>query len=176
MNSISSDTNRPVSAPQNEVHEGRCTCEHVRYRVAGAPLIVHACHCSVCQIQTGAAYVINALFEDHRVEVVSGTLEQVRVATPSGSGQTVFRCPRCWVAVWSKYHMLPRVGHRILFVRVGTLTVPDRCPPDVHIHTVSQQAHVQLPVDARVFENSYRYSEVWPPNSLERAALLADPP
>ena len=42
--------------------EGGCTCGHVRYQLTSDPLIVHCCHCSWCQRQTGSAFAINALF------------------------------------------------------------------------------------------------------------------
>ena len=47
--------------------EGGCSCRRVRYRIVGTPLIVHACHCSWCQRETGTAHALNALFEADRV-------------------------------------------------------------------------------------------------------------
>jgi len=40
--------------------EGGCTCRHVRYRLIGAPMIVHACYCRWCQRETGTARALNA--------------------------------------------------------------------------------------------------------------------
>ena len=153
--------------------EGGCTCGLVRYRVTAEPLIVHGCHCRRCQNQTGAAYAINALLEDHRVELVSGTVQDVAVDTPSGRGQTITRCTRCQVAVWSRYHALPRVGERVLFVRVGTLDDPDAIEPGVHIQTSTKRRHVRLPEGARVHEGFYDVRKVWSPASLGRYAALA---
>ena len=45
------------------MHEGGCTCGAVRYRLKGAPMFVHCCHCHLCQIQTGTAFVLNGLIE-----------------------------------------------------------------------------------------------------------------
>ena len=152
--------------------EGACTCDSLRYRVRTAPLIVHGCHCRLCQRQTGAAYAVNALIEDVFVDVLAGSLDGYRVATPSGAGQTIYRCSVCQVAVWSKYHAMPKIGERILFLRVGTLADPDRFPPDVHIHATSRQQHVQLPDAAAVFDGFYDFREVWSAGSKRRYAAL----
>ena len=83
--------------------EGGCTCGHVRYRVEGAPLIVHACHCTWCQRETGTAHALNALFEADHVVHTAGQPELVQTPSASGRGQIIARCPHCRVAVWSNY-------------------------------------------------------------------------
>ena len=50
-------------------YEGGCTCRHVRYRMTGKPLFVHACHCSWCQRETGTVFALNAMIEADRVEL-----------------------------------------------------------------------------------------------------------
>ena len=132
------------------------------------PLIVHGCHCTLCQKQTGGAYAVNALIEQDRLEILSGSLSVDRVSTPSGAGQSISRCETCGVAVWSKYHALPRIGNQVLFIRAGTLDDPATMPPDVHIHTSSKQPHVNLPEHAPQFEEFYDPKSVWSPKSIER--------
>ncbi|MDE2256297.1 MAG: GFA family protein, partial [Xanthomonadaceae bacterium] len=55
--------------------EGGCTCRQARYRMATAPLFVHCCHCTWCQRETGSAFVLNALIEADRVEMLHGGVE-----------------------------------------------------------------------------------------------------
>ncbi len=55
--------------------EGGCACGAVRYRLTTAPMFVHCCHCLDCQRQTGSAFVLNALIETDRIEVLSGSAE-----------------------------------------------------------------------------------------------------
>ena len=81
--------------------EGGCACGAVRYRVTSKPMIVHACHCRMCQRQTGSSNAINALIETDRIIVLSGEIETRLVDTPSGRGQRVARCASCKVALWS---------------------------------------------------------------------------
>lgn len=53
-------------------------------------------------------------------------------------------------------------------MRVGTLDNPDLCPLDVQIFTDSKQAWVPLSKDIPIFEEFYRFDEVWPQVSLDR--------
>ena len=160
-----------MSDADREWFEGGCTCRHVRYRMAGPPLIVHCCHCRWCQRETGASFALNALIEAKRVELLSGDVELVNTPSNSGKGQKIARCPICRVAVWSNY---AGAGDAVRFVRVGTLDEPDRFPPDIHIYTASKQPWVQLPSGSAAVPEYYRASEHWSKSSLERrAALLA---
>ncbi|MFY0690368.1 MAG: GFA family protein [Paracoccaceae bacterium] len=154
-------------------NEGGCTCGHVRYQVVTEPLIVHGCHCRGCQKNSGSAFAINALFEADRVELLSGTVEDITVPTPSGTGQDITRCAKCRVAVWSNYNM-GGLRKNIRFIRVGTLDDPDQFPPDVHIYAASKQPWVILPKRDRRFEAFYRFAETWSPASLKRLAKIEE--
>ena len=143
--------------------EGRCACGEVRYRLSGAPMFVHCCHCLDCQRQTGSAFLLKAIYERDRVELLSGAPEPAPVPTDSGRPHDVYRCPTCRTAVWSDYG---RRGFR--FVRVGTLEDPAALPPDVHIFTRSKLPWVTLPAEAPAFEIYYETEKLWPPDSLAR--------
>ena len=85
----------------SETFSGGCDCEHVRYRMLGTPMFVHCCHCRWCQRETGSAFVMNALIETDRVELLSGEPELVLTPSNSGKGQKIARCPQCRIALWS---------------------------------------------------------------------------
>ncbi|WP_332816810.1 GFA family protein [Sphingopyxis sp.] len=151
--------------------EGGCSCGALRYRMTTPPMIVHCCHCSWCQRETGSAFVLNAVVESDRLEV-AGTPDYVMTPSESGKGQEIARCPLCRVALWSHYS---GSGRRSAFVRVGTLDDPARCPPDVHIFTNSKQPWVVLPDDDKIFAEFYPSPEkVWSAEAQARwRALLA---
>jgi hypothetical protein len=153
-----------------EIHNGRCTCGAIKYRLTSKPIFVHCCHCRWCQRESGSAFALNAMIEADRVELLEGTPEAVLVPTASGGGQKVFRCPSCRVSVWSNYL---RAGELVRFVRVGTLEEPDRLPPDIHIHTVSKQPWIALPDGVPVMVNFYDREEYWPEAALARVKALA---
>jgi hypothetical protein len=147
--------------------EGGCACGEVRYRLASEPLFVHCCHCLNCQRQTGSAFVINAIIETDRIELLAGEPQPVDVPRGKTGKQRIFRCPTCQVAVFSRY---TRASTR--FVRAGTLDDPSRVAPDVHIYTRSKLPWVTLPDSVPAFSTYYDPKELWPAASLERLAAL----
>jgi hypothetical protein len=149
--------------------EGGCTCGAVRYRMTGAPMFVHCCHCRWCQRETGASFALNAMIEADRVVLLSGTPEAVATPSESGKGQRITRCPACRVALWSNYS---GAGDAVRFVRVGTLDEPDRLPPDIHIYTASKQPWVVIPPGVPVVPEYYRARDHWPAASLARRKAL----
>lgn len=149
--------------------EGGCACGGVRYRMTDAPMVVHCCHCTACQTETGSAFVLNALIEADRVAVLAGAPEPVMTPSESGLGQQIWRCPDCRVALWSNYGGASDI---LRFVRVGTLDRPARLPPDVHIYTRSKLPWVALPEGAPAFEAYYDSEQIWPAASLARRKAL----
>ena len=159
------------------VFSGSCSCGAVKFRLTGAPMFVHCCHCTDCQRQTGSAFVLNALIEADRVQLLQGDTRSSPQPTDSGRPHVVHRCPDCGTALWSNY------GGReeIRFVRVGTLDERAILPPDVHIYTRSKQPWVKLPGDgvgattgkpAEVFGEYYDSSKLWPQESLARRKAI----
>jgi hypothetical protein len=151
------------------IAEGGCTCRAVRYRMTSRPLFVNCCHCRWCQRETGSAFVLNAIIEADRVELLHGEPEAVDTPSNSGKGQKILRCPRCKVALWSNY---AGAGDALRFVRVGTLDEPDRLPPDIHIFTLSKQPWVVLPPGTPAVEEYYDRNKYWPAESIARRQAM----
>ena len=135
----------------------------MRYRLTSDPLIVNCCHCLNCQRQTGGAFVINALIEADRMEVLRGAPQRVPAPRDDGSAQQIWRCPSCQVALFSEYGRPD-----IRFVRAGTLDDPAAVTPDVHIYTRSKLPWVTIPESLPAFDAYYDMKQVWPAASLER--------
>lgn len=153
--------------------EGGCACGAVRYRVTSAPMIVHACHCRLCQRQTGSSNAVNALIEADRVIVRSGEIEEILLDTPSGRGQRIARCSSCKVALWSNY-LITNQGDHLRFLRVGTLDDPSLMPPDVHIYTATRQPWYVIGHDTPVAEGIYHLKTTWTEDSLARLRSLSE--
>ena len=133
-----------------------------------APMFVHCCHCRDCQRQTGSAFVLNALIEADRVELLSGNVEGAAVPTDSGRPHVIHRCPSCKIAVWSVYGGVDKLR----FVRIGTLDDPAALTPDVHIYTRSKLPWIALPDGVPAFEAYYDSKKLWPAASLERRRAI----
>jgi len=158
---------------ETTIHDGGCSCGHVRYRMTSEPLFVHCCHCSWCQRETGSAFALNAMIESDRVHFLKGEVEVIDTPTRSGKGQKISRCKECQAALWSIY---AGAGDTVRLIRVGTLDAPALVPPDIHIYTSTKQPWVVLTPDIPIMTQYYRASEQWPNESLERrAALRRDP-
>ena len=71
--------------------------------------------------------------------------------------------------MWSNYG---GAGPLLRFVKVGTLDRPDRLPPEIHIFTASKQSWVVLPATTPAVAEYYRRDAYWPPQSLQRFAVL----
>ena len=151
--------------------EGGCACGAVRYRLTSGPMFVNCCHCSDCQRQVGSAFVINALIETDRIQVLSGEIAPTAMPTDSGRPHLVYRCTACGTTLWSDY------GDRkvLSFLRATTLDDRAALAPDAHIFTRSKLPWVQLPEDARVFEIYYDMQTEWPAESLARRDALLGP-
>ncbi|SMF74882.1 Uncharacterized conserved protein [Allosphingosinicella indica] len=133
-------------------------------------MIVHCCHCTWCQRETGSAFAVNAMIEADAL-AVDGAVDHVMTPSESGKGQEIARCPKCCVALWSHY---ASAGRLIAFVRVGTLDDPSAARPDIHIFTRSTQPWVVLPDGVPAFDIFYEREQLWPPEALApRAAALS---
>lgn len=117
-----------MTASSPDYLEGGCACGEIRYRLRMPPMFVHCCHCQDCQRQTGSAFVLNAITETDRIELLRGNPEPVAVPTDSGRSHDIYRCPVCRVALWSDYGKRPNLR----FLRVGTLDDAAAVQPDVH--------------------------------------------
>ena len=152
----------------DDPREGGCACGAVRYRLGSEPLFVHCCHSTNCQRQTGSAFVINVMIEEHHVELLQGDPVAVPVPRDDGSFQRIFRCPTCQVAVWSFY-----THPRICFVRAGTLDEPHSVTPDVHIFVRSKVPWVTLPAGVPAFDVFYDPKTLWPEEIRARVRALS---
>lgn len=155
-----------------KLNQGGCSCGYVRYQTKGEPMIVHACHCTFCQRQTGSSNVVNALFEADRIELTAGTLEYSTMTTLSGKGQVIARCLQCKTALWSSYDFLG-LREKVRFLRVGTLDDPSQLPPNVHIFASTKLPWYEIPASQAVHHGFYDIKEVWSDISLARMENLA---
>lgn len=144
---------------------GQCTCGACRFRVTARPVVVHACHCTWCQRETGSAFAMNAVVETTAITLLAGEPVETRLPSASGKGQLVLRCGACGVTLWSHYS---GSGRAMAFVRVGVLEPGHGLEPDVHIFTATRQPWVPLPEGARTFAEFYVPAEVWGPEGVAR--------
>ena len=160
---------------------GRCPCSHVTYELSSSPLIVHACHCTYCQRETGSSFALNAIYEPSLVTLTGSATDSSLLHVPipsasSPSGQTMVRCPKCYTVVWSHY----AAGGPLKIIRVGTIDgVLDEegryvanggLKPHAHIFAGEEKRHrwFGIPAGSVVYEGYGPREEYWPAESLVR--------
>lgn len=131
---------------------GGCACGAIRYSLADSPYAVNCCHCTDCQREIGSAFAVNAAIETTLLHATGPEPLVDHLASASGAGQTVMRCPQCHTPLWSHYGGL---GAKAAFVRAGTLDNPALCPPTAHIWTRSKLPWVMLDPAIPAFEGFY---------------------
>lgn len=132
-------------------------------------MMVHNCHCRLCQQQTGSTSVVNVFIESERVTLLSGALHKNTLTAGSGQAHDIFRCKACGTALWSQY---PRLGTLAVGLRAGTLDDPDSVTPDVVIFTESKMPWVPLPEGIPAFEQYYDFAEVLSQDSQDRRTAI----
>ncbi|MCB0325285.1 MAG: GFA family protein [Candidatus Competibacteraceae bacterium] len=146
-------------------YQGGCTCGEVRYELLREPMIVHCCHCSWCQRESGSAFAVNGLIEATEVKLLKGKTEIIETPSNSGGGQRITRCSICRIALWSNYSAAKDAVH---FVRIGTLDNPQAFPPDIHIFTSTKQPWVNLERERSVVDEYYKRSDYWSEQNIVR--------
>jgi len=76
----------------------------------------------------------------------------VCIPTESGVGQTLWRCPKCTISMYSYYG---DGGPNLVYVRVGTLDRPWEIKPDVHVFTRSRPSWLAANDGKPSFEEYY---------------------
>lgn len=148
----------------NQIFEGNCACGQTRYRMQGAPMFVHCCHCRDCQRQSGSAFAIHGLIEAERLQCTAGETVVATLPTGSGGRRELHGCSNCRTTLWTEVQ-----GRRWMrIVKVATLDQASEFPPDVHIFTRSKLPFVVLGDQIPGFEAFYDMAALWPAESLAR--------
>lgn len=114
----------------SERRQGGCLCGAVRYEVAGEPVVVALCHCSMCRRSTAAPAVAWAMFEQGALRFVVG---RPAVYASSPGVERAF-CAHCGTPLTFRADFLPG----LVDVTVGSMDAPATLPPQMHIWAAKQ--------------------------------------
>jgi hypothetical protein len=138
---------------------GACACGEIQFRLTGAPIVTHACHCTQCQRETGSAFAVNLMIEADRLVVDAGA--------PERTGDDVAACPRCQTRLWAYHRMF---GEKAVFVKAGVLSRGRA--PDVHCFTSTKQPWLPLPEGVPAYAENYDFEAVLSAEARSRAQAL----
>ena len=133
------------------IREGGCLCGAVRYRVQGEPFWVGACHCTLCQKQTGSVFGVSVYFDKSQVELLEGSRKSYRYdSDESGRWAELEFCDNCGTTLTWTMETLP--GHRGF--AGGSLDDINSFDIDTHVWTRSAHHSLVFPESADVFSKN----------------------
>jgi hypothetical protein len=122
---------------------GQCHCGAISFTALVDPKKVIACHCTDCQVFSGAPYraVLPTRSEDVRWK---GTPQQYIKVAASGNRRTQAFCAQCGTQLYASDPDSPTV----LNLRLGCVSERAQLPPVVHIWGQSALPWVPVPAGA----------------------------
>lgn len=129
---------------------GGCECGTIRYSINAAPIVVYACHCTICQTQSGSAFGMAVRFPVDSFTLIRGRLKSFQRTADSGQVFTNSFCPDCGTRI---YHRADRSADQIS-LKPGTLDDTSWLHPSHHVFLKSAQKWVVIPTDAQGFETT----------------------
>lgn len=130
--------------------EGQCQCGEVRYRVAGTPVTVFACHCMECQRQSSSAFGMALWVRQAQISLLRGEMRRWTRTMPSGKAMECSFCPSCGTRL---LHQV--LGQsEIISIKPGTLNDTSWLRPAGHIWTSSAQAWARAQLTGLQYEKN----------------------
>ncbi|CAE7602513.1 selU [Symbiodinium natans] len=143
------------------IRELPCFCGAVVTRVAGDPVSVSICHCSICRRLSGAPFVVSAVLHPERVELRSPKGGPPQLSELRTSKQVVRqRCAACGAPVCGRlgrFVALP-LGSLVSAEQSRSGIVPEAWQPTHHLHYDSRILDVR---DDLVKYRGRARGEVW---------------
>lgn len=135
-------------------HEGGCLCGALRYATTADPVRISFCHCTFCQRATGAAYLVEPIFDSGDFTVLQGT-PTIYDQVSKGSGKVVHVhfCATCGTKIALRFERFPdAVG-----IFAGTFDDPNwfdvTAENAKHIFLNVARADTIIPAGLPTFEN-----------------------
>lgn len=129
-------------------YHGGCECGSIRYAIPGKPIVIYACHCTICQAQSGSAFGLAMRIRAIDFQITSGELNSFKRQADSGQVFTNSFCPDCGTRI--HHHASKAPEH--LSLKPGTLDDTSWLRPTHHVFARSAQPWFVFPEDAKVFE------------------------
>jgi hypothetical protein len=129
---------------------GGCQCGQVRFEVKGDPVKVYACHCTICQKQSGSAFGMAALYKQQFFNITKGELSNF---VRDGTGKSVrnYFCPICGTRIYHQWFTSDGIGP-VVNIKPGTLDDSSWLNPGCHVWTQHAQSWIHFSEDDILFE------------------------
>ena len=126
---------------------GQCLCGACAWRTAGPLEKGGICHCADCRRVTGSAFGVSFRVEKSRL-TRTGETRTFSKAADSGTVLTRHFCPVCSSPLYTESQAHPDA----VFIKVGSLDMPEALTIDREMWTRSKVLWSDLPATAQKFE------------------------
>ena len=116
---------------ETEHLSGGCQCGAIRYRIAGEPSMLYACHCSDCRKQSASAFGLSLMVDPAQLEFTAGR-ERLRSWDTRGDDGEIKRCTFCPDCGTRIYHGAEDPAAAIS-IKAGSLDDAGGLEPVAHI-------------------------------------------
>ncbi|WP_425406284.1 GFA family protein [Hwanghaeella sp.] len=159
--------------------KGGCLCGALRYQVQSRPSRVTMCHCRFCQRATGAAYLVEPIFDKADFSLVKGEAKVYRHLS-EGSGKWVYVhfCDVCGTKLFLTFDRFKDV----VGVYGGTFDDPnwfERSPDNSkHIFLAAAQHGTVIPPGVNTYDEHATTNDGTPiePHVLSEPMIVSRPP
>lgn len=131
----------------SEDFEGGCNCGAIRYKVAGAPIVVAICHCGNCRRQSGSAFSVNIVVRTDSLSLTGKLMTYEDTDTASKLPVSRQFCGGCGSPILSRSEATPKLA----IVKAGTADDPHQFVPTIHVWTTSALPWVDIPAGVTQF-------------------------
>jgi len=130
-------------------HAGGCQCGAVRYEIDAEPIRIYACHCTLCQRQSGSAFAMAAVFPAGSLRFL-GIEPSHFIRQGHGRAFRCHFCPHCGTRI--HHHWFTEAGDvPFLNLKPGTLDDTGWLRPSCHVWTRHAQPWVRFRNDDVLF-------------------------
>ena len=131
-------------------YTGGCQCGAVRYEIRAEPVMIYACHCTICQRQSAGAFGMAVVFEGG--EIVTKGRDLAHFVRP-GHGRQIrcYFCPECGTRIYHRW-FTEEGDCPFLNLKPGTLDDTSWLRPGCHVWARHAQPWVRFSEDDVVFE------------------------
>lgn len=122
---------------------GGCHCGQITYEAQADPDNTLICHCTDCQVISGAPYRTVVFASEENFTLTSDTLKTYIKTADSGNLREQNFCPECGSHIYAANVKAPEGPPRTFGLRVGTIQQRDQFTPKTQYFCGSAQSWVQ---------------------------------
>ncbi len=130
-------------------YRGGCQCGAIKYEIAADPIMTYACHCTICQTQSGSAFGMAAVFDGGALKLTG--IEPAHFVRPGhGRKFRCYFCPECGTRLYHQW-FTEEGDYPFLSIKPGTLTDTSWLRPGCHVWTRHAQPWIRFSGEDVVF-------------------------